>query len=43
MNDFELNVLPAGGKHKMTNSEALNLVEKAKKLLQERPDVGVSN
>jgi len=43
MNDYELNVLPAGGKHKMTNSEALNLVEKAKKLLQERPDVGVSN
>ena len=43
MSDFELNALPAGGKHKMTNSEALGLIEKAKKLLQEKPDVGVSN
>jgi len=43
MNDYELNVLPAGGKHRLTNSDALTLIEKAKKLLQERPDVGVSN
>jgi hypothetical protein len=43
MSDFELNALPAGGKHKLTNSEALGLIEKAKKLLQEKPDVGVSN
>ena len=43
MNDYELNVLPAGGKHRLTNADALNLVEKAKKLLMERPDIGVSN
>ena len=43
MSDFELNALPAGGKHKMTNSEALVLIEKAKKLMLEKPDVGVSS
>ena len=41
--DYELNAMAAGGKHKMTNSEALILIEKAKKLLAEKPDVGVAN
>ena len=41
--DYELNALCAGGNHQLTNKEALVLVDKAKKLLAEKPDVGVSN
>jgi len=33
ISDLELNAVPAGGKHTMTNSEALGLIEKAKLLL----------
>jgi hypothetical protein len=41
--DYELNAQGAGSNSKLTNAQALKYIEKFKKLLQEKPDVGVSN
>lgn len=40
--DYEIQAQAAGSKNKISNQEALLFIEKAKKLIQEKVDVGVS-